>query len=316
MPLRTAHELHQLLDKLRLAFYRGELRTGDRVPSSRKIATQLRISPTTALALFKLLEDEGVLESRERSGTFLRRVGLEKQRTPNDVALFELVLKTCKRLKLLQGSASRFSSLLERALGEHPRDDFKFGVVMHTELFENTMLNVRPRYPMLQVVRLAPTPDDHPDPREILARDRTIKCLIATYLYSDRALELAHAFNLPMLTITTELSAWQELKPPADGKRYLIARERHTAHDLRQLILRILGADVASRLLVGALEAERDEDAEFFGEVEHEAQEVIAFMPSEAAVKARWAGSKSVITAHLRPTTETLDEMLFHYLFG
>ena len=50
----------------------GALRAGDRVPSLRQLGHQLRVSVTTALQAYLWLESRGYLESKPRSGFFVR----------------------------------------------------------------------------------------------------------------------------------------------------------------------------------------------------------------------------------------------------
>jgi hypothetical protein len=76
--------------------------------------------------------------------------------------------------------------------------------------------------------------------------------------------------------------------PPPGGKRYMIVRDRRTARDLRRLAPVIFEPGAAARFLVGALQAEQDEDAGFFEEVEREAPEVIASITCLETMKARW----------------------------
>jgi DNA-binding transcriptional MocR family regulator len=51
---------------------RGVLRAGDRAPSLRALSRQQRVSVTTALQSYMLLENRGYLEARARSGFFVR----------------------------------------------------------------------------------------------------------------------------------------------------------------------------------------------------------------------------------------------------
>ena len=51
---------------------RGVLRAGDRAPSLRELSRQQRVSVTTALQSYMLLENRGYLEARARSGFFVR----------------------------------------------------------------------------------------------------------------------------------------------------------------------------------------------------------------------------------------------------
>jgi DNA-binding transcriptional MocR family regulator len=49
----------------------GTLRPGDRLPSVRQLCRQRRVSPTTVVRAYELLERRGLLESRHRSGYFV-----------------------------------------------------------------------------------------------------------------------------------------------------------------------------------------------------------------------------------------------------
>src|SRR5262245_25477206 len=60
----------------------GTLPPGSRVPSLRQISKQRRISLTTALQAYRLLEDRGVLESRPQSGYYVARGGRVALETP------------------------------------------------------------------------------------------------------------------------------------------------------------------------------------------------------------------------------------------
>src|ERR1700752_1722465 len=50
----------------------GALRKGDRVPSLRVLSRQLKVGVTTALQAYLWLETRGYIESRPRSGFFVR----------------------------------------------------------------------------------------------------------------------------------------------------------------------------------------------------------------------------------------------------
>src|ERR1700759_1113935 len=60
----------------------GTLSPGSRAPSLRQISRQRRISLSTALQAYRLLEDRGVLEARPQSGFYIARRGAISLRTP------------------------------------------------------------------------------------------------------------------------------------------------------------------------------------------------------------------------------------------
>ncbi|HET9325863.1 MAG TPA: PLP-dependent aminotransferase family protein [Candidatus Eisenbacteria bacterium] len=63
----------RLADALREAMERGELAMGTRLPAQRQLAEMLGVSRTTAVLAYDRLVQEGWLESREGSGTTVRR---------------------------------------------------------------------------------------------------------------------------------------------------------------------------------------------------------------------------------------------------
>ena len=85
--------------QLRASYYLAQLSSGDRLPPVRALAKHLGISPTTAFDLYRTLEEEGFVHSRERSGTFLRTVGREQRRPSRDVAVFRTVSATARTLR-------------------------------------------------------------------------------------------------------------------------------------------------------------------------------------------------------------------------
>jgi DNA-binding LacI/PurR family transcriptional regulator len=61
-------------DRLRSFLREGGLRVGDKLPGERELADRLGIGRTALRSLLESLENEGVLERRPQSGTFLVRV--------------------------------------------------------------------------------------------------------------------------------------------------------------------------------------------------------------------------------------------------
>jgi DNA-binding transcriptional MocR family regulator len=96
----TPHRYQELADYVAGLAESGTLGLGDRVPSLRELGRQQRVSLSTALQAYRLLEDRGVLEARPRSGYYVaRRAKLERptvSRSPpraTDVAVSAVVLQ-------------------------------------------------------------------------------------------------------------------------------------------------------------------------------------------------------------------------------
>jgi 2-aminoadipate transaminase len=76
LPLHLQSESHiplyvQLRDQLRALVHSGELRTGDRIPASRELATQLGVHRTTVANAYAELESEGLIQGHVGRGTYI-----------------------------------------------------------------------------------------------------------------------------------------------------------------------------------------------------------------------------------------------------
>lgn len=61
----------QLIDQVKLAIAGRRLRTGDKLPTVRDLAVQLRVNRNTISRVYSELEREGVLYTRAGQGTFV-----------------------------------------------------------------------------------------------------------------------------------------------------------------------------------------------------------------------------------------------------
>jgi len=108
----------QIKEQIRLAVATGILRPGDQLPTVREVAGRLRLNPNTVARAYRELQMEGLLTSRQGSGTFVsenaKAMGEEEGR--------RLV---AERLRKASGLAAdlgldqkEFAALAERALRE------------------------------------------------------------------------------------------------------------------------------------------------------------------------------------------------------
>src|SRR5690606_39224940 len=87
----SASLTQQLYDQLVSRILAGQLRAGERLPSSRSFAEELGIARNIALEVFEQLQVEGYLETRRGNGTFVAQLELPasvavRQRTPKPPA--------------------------------------------------------------------------------------------------------------------------------------------------------------------------------------------------------------------------------------
>ena len=63
----------QIIEQFKLLVARGSLMPEDAIPSVRKLASQLGITPTTVAKAYQELERQGVIETIRAKGTFIAR---------------------------------------------------------------------------------------------------------------------------------------------------------------------------------------------------------------------------------------------------
>ena len=61
----------QIVEQIKRAIASGAIRAGDPLPSLRETAVKLRINPLTVSKAYKLLEQEGLIETRHGLGSFV-----------------------------------------------------------------------------------------------------------------------------------------------------------------------------------------------------------------------------------------------------
>jgi DNA-binding transcriptional MocR family regulator len=67
-----AYLYEQVVDRIATLIYQGTLRPGERISSVRKLSSQLRVSVSTVLQAYFLLEDRGFIEARPQSGFYVK----------------------------------------------------------------------------------------------------------------------------------------------------------------------------------------------------------------------------------------------------
>lgn len=301
-----------LKEYLRASFYLGKISAGDKLPSHRELAKQLGISPTTALELYQALESEGILDAKERSGTFLKQIGIEADRQPRDAALLRLVSTTITRLALLSVSPDEYIRLLLRYLGNDVRQDFQFGLLMHPEAFEIAASTAgRKCQARLPMVQLSPDPEDRRRTRTLLARDTNIRCLVATYLHIDLATSLAREFDRHVLMARPERTAESIFEVPKGDCRYVVTRDQNTAEDLKRLISLIFPPSNAACFVIASLHEE-----DILCRIADEAVEILVSPSAHAEARRRFGPLKRLQPIPSNLSDDTVDEMVFNYLFA
>ena len=61
----------QIIEQFKLSALYGRYSTGDRLPPVRELAIELRINPNTVAKAYRILKDEGIIDSRPGGGNFI-----------------------------------------------------------------------------------------------------------------------------------------------------------------------------------------------------------------------------------------------------
>jgi len=67
----------QIIDQIKYAIARGDLKPGDQLPTVRQLAVDLAINPNTVSKAYSQLEILGILETQQGSGTFISTQKME-----------------------------------------------------------------------------------------------------------------------------------------------------------------------------------------------------------------------------------------------
>src|ERR1700751_5715980 len=80
----------QLIDQVRTGIASGALTAGDQLPTVRQLAVDLAINPNTVMRAYRELELGGLLETHQRTGTFIANKKLQKNSAERERQLTQL----------------------------------------------------------------------------------------------------------------------------------------------------------------------------------------------------------------------------------
>ena len=115
-PLATQPIFEQLVHQVKGAIARGELAAGDRLPSIRALAKDVRVNPNTVAKVYDRLERDGVIVRRQGSGSFVRAASNALSETEREARLREMTERTVTEAYHLGFSAEEVRRSITRAL--------------------------------------------------------------------------------------------------------------------------------------------------------------------------------------------------------
>jgi GntR family transcriptional regulator len=103
----------QLVDQVKFAIAAGRLQPGDRLPTVRDVAVQVRVNRNTVARVYSELEREGILYTRSGQGTFVSDRGSQLNRTVQRKQLQAALDETLAQAKLFGLSREQVLSIFE-----------------------------------------------------------------------------------------------------------------------------------------------------------------------------------------------------------
>jgi GntR family transcriptional regulator len=119
-----ATPLHAQLERgIRVAIATGSLKPGDKLPTVRQLAVDLRVNANTVAKVYAYLERTGAVETRRGVGTFISGENGDRHEEARDAALRGLALKTLAEAARLGFSADAVLQQIEAVTKEHGREN-------------------------------------------------------------------------------------------------------------------------------------------------------------------------------------------------
>lgn len=114
---------HQIEVQLRSLIWSGRLPEGTLLPSIREFAQELGCSIITIRRVYQDLENEGLLRTRQGTGTFVASVGASERERYRVDAVIEAFRAAIETAKQVQCSREETIAIFERCLNQcMPRD--------------------------------------------------------------------------------------------------------------------------------------------------------------------------------------------------
>lgn len=224
----------------------GTLAPGARLPSTREIAREFDVSPRTVMSAYRLLEAEGLLELRERSGIFVARGTGGKDAaiwTQLSSWVVEVFLEARSReippVEFPERLRRCFETLRLRAVCVAGNADQLDQVCR--ELFEDYGIDST-GFPAEQLASL-----------EVDGHGAVVQAdlLVTTALYTTRVQHLGRRFDKPVVTVTLRKELMTEFTRNLEkGPMYIVGSDPRFREAVRQVFApRPYGANVRPMIL-------------------------------------------------------------------
>lgn len=112
---------HQIEVQLRALIVSGQLAEGTLLPSIRELAQTVKCSVITVKRVYSDLEGEGLLRTRQGTGTYVARVGDRERERHRLTSVIEVLEQAVTAGKRMQCSEEELKDLFQETLHKHYR---------------------------------------------------------------------------------------------------------------------------------------------------------------------------------------------------
>ncbi len=295
-----------LADHLRAHYTLGLIAPGDRIPSVRRLAQRLQVSPTTVADWYRQLHEDGVLTSKPGSGTYLKAVGTGRIVARQDSAALNLVDRLLGYFQLI-GLSLRDAADLLVMLSETRHVRIKVAALMPLELFETVFSSVDTRLGVtLPRVFLNPF-RTYPWLRRQLSSEPTVRSILTTHLHYATAERLARDLHLEMIVLQFDGRTAKILAGEPRIRRHVIVRDTDSAEVIRSLADVLKSPEAGPVIVHDLTELSAVIEAPFSG------TEVIASPAALVQARTSVRDPESVKVWHPRLSERMVRELLNRY---
>jgi GntR family transcriptional regulator len=120
LPIRVSHDsaeplYHQIATQIRALIFSGHLPAGTLLPSIRELAKETECSVITIRRVYQELESEGLVKTRQGTGTFVADVDSERRKQYQQETVLEALRQVLERIKPLGITKEQLLDIFERA---------------------------------------------------------------------------------------------------------------------------------------------------------------------------------------------------------
>ncbi|MCR2803291.1 GntR family transcriptional regulator [Paenibacillus soyae] len=110
---------HQIEVQLRALIVSGQLEEGTLLPSIRELAQSVKCSVITVKRVYSDLEGEGLLRTRQGTGTYVAKVGEQERDRHKYASVIEALEQALMAGKRMQCTEEEMKELFEESLRQH-----------------------------------------------------------------------------------------------------------------------------------------------------------------------------------------------------